>query len=90
MIWLSGRGGIQPVGSQILTNIQVGGYSWNLWKGPNSNWQVLSFVAADGEIHDFNVDLKEFFDYLVREQGVAGTQVRSSFSRRCAWGDGVC
>ena len=51
---------------------------------------MLSFVAADGEIHDFNVDLKEFFDYLVREQGVSGTQVRSSFSRGAAWRDAIC
>ena len=81
---------IQPVGSKILSGLSVAGHTWDLWKGPNSNWQVLSFVAADGEIHDFNVDLKEFFDYLVREQGVAGTQVRSSFSRGAVWGDAIC
>ena len=75
MIWLSGRGGIQPVGSQILTNIQVGGHSWNLWKGPNSNWEVFSFVSADGDLTSFSADLKDFFDYLVQSQGVAGTQV---------------
>ncbi len=52
---------IQPVGSQILSNIQISGHSWNLWKGPNANWQVLSFVSASGEIHDFEVDLNDFF-----------------------------
>ena len=50
---------------------------------------MLSFVSATGDITNFNVDLKEFFDYLVREQGVAGTQVRSSFSRGAAWGDAI-
>ncbi|KAJ3487633.1 hypothetical protein NLI96_g3398 [Meripilus lineatus] len=74
MIWLSGLGGIQPVGSQILSNIQVAGHSWNLWKGPNANWQVLSFVSANGEIKDFNVDLNDFFKYLIANQGVAPTQ----------------
>ncbi|KAK7689975.1 hypothetical protein QCA50_006615 [Cerrena zonata] len=74
MIWLSGLGGIQPVGSQILSGVQIAGHSWNLWKGPNANWQVLSFVSANGEIRDFNADLKEFFDYLVKNQGVASTQ----------------
>ncbi|KAI0050777.1 glycoside hydrolase family 12 protein [Auriscalpium vulgare] len=74
MIWLSGLGGIQPVGSQITTGTQVGGYSWNLWKGPNANWEVLSFVSASGDINNFNADLKDFFDYLTSEQGVASTQ----------------
>jgi len=74
MIWLSGLGGIQPVGSQILSNVQIGGYLWNLWKGPNANWQVLSFVSANGEIRNFNVDLNLFFQYLVQNQGVSSTQ----------------
>ncbi|VDC05072.1 unnamed protein product [Peniophora sp. CBMAI 1063] len=74
MIWLSGKGGIQPVGSQITTATPVAGHTWNLWKGPNSNWEVLSFVSSTGDLTDFNVDLKEFFDYLVQEQGVAATQ----------------
>ncbi|KAI0261256.1 endocellulase [Gloeopeniophorella convolvens] len=74
MIWLSGLGGIQPVGSQILTGISVGGHTWNLWKGPNANWQVLSFVPATGDITNFNADLKDFLNYLVSNQGVASTQ----------------
>ncbi|TCD66855.1 hypothetical protein EIP91_000809 [Steccherinum ochraceum] len=74
MIWLSGKGGIQPVGSQILTGIEVAGHSWNLWKGPNANWQVLSFVSANGDLTDFDIDLKDIFNYLVQSQGVAATQ----------------
>ncbi|OBZ71677.1 Endoglucanase-1 [Grifola frondosa] len=74
MIWLSGLGGIQPVGSQIVSGISLAGYTWNLWRGPNANWQVLSFVSADGNINDFNADLKDFFDYLIANQGVASTQ----------------
>ncbi|THH13788.1 hypothetical protein EW146_g6481 [Bondarzewia mesenterica] len=74
MIWLSGLGGIQPVGSQITTGTQVAGSSWNLWKGPNANWEVFSFVSADGNIQDFNADLNDFFQYLVAEQGVSNSQ----------------
>ena len=66
---------IQPVGSQILSGLNIAGHNWNLWKGPNSNWEVFSFVSANGDITDFNADLKDFFDYLVQNQGVAGTQV---------------
>ncbi|KAI0671215.1 endocellulase [Trametes maxima] len=74
MIWLSGRGGIQPVGSQVQSGIELAGHTWNLWRGPNTNWEVLSFVSADGDLTDFNADLKDFFDYIVQEQGVSSSQ----------------
>lgn len=78
MIWLSGLGGIQPVGQQITTGTQVAGHSWNLWSGPNSNWHVFSFVSAAGDITDFSADLNEFFKYLVAEQGVSSSQFLQS------------
>ncbi|KAJ3573362.1 hypothetical protein NP233_g2468 [Leucocoprinus birnbaumii] len=74
MIWLSGKGGIQPVGSQVTSGISVAGHTWNLWRGPNSNWQVLSFVSTSGDITNFSADLKQFFNYLVSNQGVASSQ----------------
>ncbi len=52
---------IQPVGSQTTTGVSIAGYTWNLWKGPNSNWEVLSFVSANGDITNFNADLNDFF-----------------------------
>jgi xyloglucan-specific endo-beta-1,4-glucanase len=64
MIWLSGLGGIQPIGSQIAT-ANIAGYTWNLWSGPNSNWHVYSFVSAGGDITDFNADLNGFFRRLL-------------------------
>ncbi|KAF7351031.1 Xyloglucan-specific endo-beta-1,4-glucanase A [Mycena sanguinolenta] len=61
MIWLSGLGGIQPVGSQITTGTVVANHTWNLWKGPNANWEVFSFVSAAGDLNSFDVDLNDFF-----------------------------
>jgi xyloglucan-specific endo-beta-1,4-glucanase len=74
MIWLSGLGGIQPVGSQITSGTSVGGHTWNIWKGPNSNWEVISFVSSTGDITNFNADLNAFFKYLTANQGVPTTQ----------------
>jgi len=74
MIWLSGLGGIQPVGSQVTTGINLAGHNWNLWRGPNQNWEVLSFVTQDGDITDFSADLNDFFKYLVQNQGMASSQ----------------
>lgn len=52
---------IQPVGHQILSGLNIAGHTWNLWSGPNSNWQVFSFVISSGEVRNFNADLNEFF-----------------------------
>jgi len=75
MIWLSGEGGIDPVGSQIDSGITVAGNTWNLWSGPNSNWQTISFVSANGNINSFSADINDFFQYLEENQGVATSQV---------------
>lgn len=74
MIWLSGKGGIQPVGSQITSGTSIAGHTWNIWKGPNTNWEVISFVSSTGDITNFNVDLNAFFTYLINNQGVAASQ----------------
>ncbi|EIW83245.1 glycoside hydrolase family 12 protein [Coniophora puteana RWD-64-598 SS2] len=73
MIWLSGLGGIQPVGSLQTSGVSVAGYTWNIWTGPNSNWEVISFVSQDGNINDFNVDLNDFFKYLTENEGVSSS-----------------
>ncbi|KAL1946104.1 hypothetical protein VTO73DRAFT_15231 [Trametes versicolor] len=74
MIWLSGQGGVQPIGQQVQWSVSIAGHNWNLWQGPNANWEVLSFVSADGDITDFNADLKQFFDYLQWNYGVSQWQ----------------
>lgn len=86
---------IQPVGSQILSGVQIAGHSWNLWKGPNANWQVLSSLVRTARsgtsmrisknssvclfILSFElimgVEELRHLDYLVKNQGVASTQV---------------
>ena len=73
MIWLSGEGGIQPVGSSIQTDISLANVSWTLWNGPNSNWQVFSFVSTNGNINNFSGDLVDFFDFLVQNYGVSNS-----------------
>ncbi|RPD56689.1 concanavalin A-like lectin/glucanase [Lentinus tigrinus ALCF2SS1-7] len=74
MIWLSSRGGVSGIGNTIVKNLEIGGHKWNLKHGPNSNWDVFSFITAEGDITDFNADLNDFFKYLVDKQGVAKSQ----------------
>ncbi|CCM01661.1 uncharacterized protein FIBRA_03723 [Fibroporia radiculosa] len=77
MIWLSGLGGIQPVGSSIVTGISLEGYDWDLWYGPNSGWDTYSFIPATSgdSITDFSASLVPFFTYLSDNGYVAETQV---------------
>ncbi|KAI0823250.1 concanavalin A-like lectin/glucanase domain-containing protein [Trametes gibbosa] len=75
MIWLSQRGGVGGIGNVVAQNLRVGGHTWTLKHGPNSNWDVFSFITAEGDITDFRADLADFFQYLVDQQGVAKTQV---------------
>ncbi|KIY65324.1 glycoside hydrolase family 12 protein [Cylindrobasidium torrendii FP15055 ss-10] len=77
MIWLAKLGDIQPIGSTVASNVEVGGLTWEVWRGPNTNWEVISFFTTD-LIQDFEVDLKEFFDYLVAEQDVDPAQYLQS------------
>ncbi|EIW52482.1 uncharacterized protein TRAVEDRAFT_184689, partial [Trametes versicolor FP-101664 SS1] len=74
MIWLSQRGGVGGIGNVVAQNLRVGGHTWTLKHGPNSNWDVFSFITAEGDITDFRADLADFFQYLVDQQGVAKTQ----------------
>ncbi|KAG5939103.1 hypothetical protein E4U59_003317 [Claviceps monticola] len=77
MIWLAALGGAGPIsqtGSTPIANPQIAGTTWKLFKGPNGNTTVFSFVAPSN-IENFDGDLNLFFKYLVESQGVANTNV---------------
>lgn len=65
MIWLAAIGGAGPISTtgQPIDNPWILGTTWELYEGPNGDTTVYSFVA-DSEQADFNVDMKEVFDYL--------------------------
>ena len=59
MIWLNHQGGIQPVGSQIASNVSIAGSTWNVWEG-NSGWNVVSYVRTTGTTSVSNLDFLAF------------------------------
>jgi xyloglucan-specific endo-beta-1,4-glucanase len=62
-------GGVYPIGSKVAT-VNVAGYSWDLYKGPNGSMTVFSFIPSDGSWKlSFNADVKQFFTYLAQNQG---------------------
>lgn len=55
------RFSVGGIGNVVAQNLRVGGHTWTLKHGPNSNWDVFSFITAEGDITDFRADLADFF-----------------------------
>jgi hypothetical protein len=47
MIWLNHRGHIQPYGSQVASNVSVGGRGYNVWFGKQA-WNTVSYTMTSG------------------------------------------
>ncbi|OLN97163.1 putative xyloglucan-specific endo-beta-1,4-glucanase A 1 [Colletotrichum chlorophyti] len=79
MIWLGSYGGAGPISStgKAIATPTIAGTKWNLFKGPNGDTTVFSFVAPKN-IGNFNADLMGFFNYLSSSQGVAKSNVVTS------------
>jgi Glycosyl hydrolase family 12/Cellulose binding domain len=45
MIWLNHHGSVQPFGSEIATNVSVGGRRYNIWFG-KQGWNTISYTMA--------------------------------------------
>lgn len=64
MVWL-GESGDTPVGSEIASNVTLGGVAgtWNVWGGSNGSWPVYSFVRTSTAT-SFSANLQPFVYYL--------------------------
>ena len=64
MIWLNYRGSIQPFGSQVATGVSLGGVSYNVWEGRETNgttsWNVITYLAQTTALSASNLDIKAF------------------------------
>lgn len=50
--------------------MDLAGFSWDLYIGPNGSMKVFSFIPSDGSWKfTFNADVKLFFNYLASNQG---------------------
>ncbi|KAF4768073.1 hypothetical protein N7455_000356 [Penicillium solitum] len=71
MVWLAALGGAGPISStgKTIATVTLNGVEWDVWVGPNGQMTVYSFVAKS-TVTDFSGDLLDFFDYLVKNQGL--------------------
>ncbi|KAJ8109610.1 hypothetical protein OPT61_g7332 [Boeremia exigua] len=79
MIWMSALGGAGPISStgSAIATVTIAGKQFKLYKGPNGQMTVFSFVATS-EIKSFNGDVNEFLVYLRNSQGLPGSQILQS------------
>ena len=76
MVWLGALGGAGPIsstGSPIAT-VTLSGVSFQLYYGLNGSMKVYSFVAASKQQTSFSGNLMDFFNYLIKNQGMPNTQ----------------
>ena len=81
MIWLGSYGGAGPISEQnkpAIAKPTIAGTTWSLFKGPNGDTTVFSFVAPSN-IGNFKADLLPFLTYLTKNQGVPSSYVATSF-----------
>ncbi|KAL2062840.1 hypothetical protein VTL71DRAFT_5912 [Oculimacula yallundae] len=85
MIWLGTYGGAGPISSKYnaagkpdpIATATILGTKWNVFKGPNGDVTVFSFIAPSNQ-EKFSGDLNLFFKYLTTSQGVSTSAVITS------------
>jgi hypothetical protein len=60
MIWLNHDGSVQPFGSQVGTTT-INGAQYEVWKGNQSSWKIVSYVASVPVTAVANMNLLPFF-----------------------------
>jgi cellulose 1,4-beta-cellobiosidase len=56
MIWLNHNGPVQPFGSQVATNVSVGGRGYNVWFG-TQGWNTVSYTMTTPSTSVSGLDL---------------------------------
>ena len=59
MIWLNHDGSVQPFGSQIASNVTIGGTSYNVWEGAQSSWNTVSYTMNTAATSVSNLDIDQ-------------------------------
>jgi xyloglucan-specific endo-beta-1,4-glucanase len=58
--------------------VTIASHTFNLYKGPNGDTTVYSFLPTSGEITSFSGNLMEFFTYLIDNEGLSSSQYLTS------------
>src|SRR5580658_10116388 len=57
MIWLNHNGPVQPFGSEVATDVSIGGRSYNVWEGSQGSFDTVSYTMTTGTTSVSGLDL---------------------------------
>jgi cellulose 1,4-beta-cellobiosidase len=57
MVWLNHNGPVQPFGSQVASNVTIGGHTYNIWYGTQSVWDTVTYTMTSPETSVSNLDV---------------------------------
>jgi cellulose 1,4-beta-cellobiosidase len=43
MVWLNHNGPVQPIGTEVASNVTLGGHTYNIWEGAQSTWNTVTY-----------------------------------------------
>ena len=57
MVWLNHNGSVQPFGSQVATNVSIGGHIYDVWYGAQSTWDTVTYEMTSPATSVSNLDI---------------------------------
>jgi cellulase/cellobiase CelA1 len=57
MVWLNHNGPVQPFGSEVASNVSVGGHTYNIWEGTQSVWNTVTYDMTSPATSVSNLDI---------------------------------
>ena len=57
MVWLNHNGSVQPFGTEVATNVSIGGYTYDIWYGPQSTWDTVTYEMTSPATSVSNLDV---------------------------------
>ena len=57
MVWLNHSGSVQPFGSEVASNVSLGGHTYNVWYGAQSTWDTVTYDMTSPATSVSNLDI---------------------------------
>jgi cellulose 1,4-beta-cellobiosidase len=57
MVWLNHNGPVQPFGSEVASNVTLGGHTYNVWEGAQSSWNTITYDMTSPATSVANLDV---------------------------------
>jgi Glycosyl hydrolase family 12/Cellulose binding domain len=65
MVWLNHNGPVQPFGSEVASNVTLGGHTYNIWEGTQSAWDTVTYDMTSPATSVSNLDIGALAQDLV-------------------------